>query len=66
MPAHSLEQLSLRSNSSLGSVDSMFNVSLKDDDELQALPDEDSSINFESVQHSHGKVGGGGTNIQIY
>ncbi|XP_046670313.1 guanine nucleotide-releasing factor 2 isoform X2 [Homalodisca vitripennis] len=54
----SMERLSLRSNnSSLGSVDSMLNSSLKDDDELQALVDEDSSINMDSVQHTHG-IGG--------
>ncbi|XP_046687587.1 uncharacterized protein LOC124373247, partial [Homalodisca vitripennis] len=35
----------------------MLNSSLKDDDELQALVDEDSSINMDSVQHTHG-IGG--------
>ncbi|XP_054273628.1 rap guanine nucleotide exchange factor 1 isoform X3 [Macrosteles quadrilineatus] len=57
-PSQSMERLSLRStNSSLGSMDSMLNSSLRDDDELQALVDEDSSINMDSVQHTHG-IGG--------
>lgn len=56
LPSQSMERLSLRStNSSLGSVDSMLNSSLKDDDELQALVDDDSSINMDSVQHTPGQ-----------
>lgn len=34
----------------------MLNSSLKDDDELQALVDDDSSINMDSVQHTHGQL----------
>lgn len=57
-PSLSLERLSLRSEdtSSLGSLDSMLNASLKDDDELRALIDEDGSVTNDSVQHSHGSA----------
>uniref|UniRef100_A0A1B6CP57 CRK SH3-binding GNRP n=1 Tax=Clastoptera arizonana TaxID=38151 RepID=A0A1B6CP57_9HEMI len=58
-PSLSLERLSLGSEntSSLGSMDSMLNASLKDDDELKALIDEDSSILNDSIQHTHGVAG---------